>query len=77
MATLTSGPYKLKRGTIPKPMQITLRGADGQPMDLSDVASLRFVMTLRSASIPSVDAEMTILQTTDEEQVADRQPGAG
>lgn len=65
MAVLTRGPIKLKRGTIPKPMRITLRGPDGQPLDLSDVRTLRFVLSLREAETPTVDAAMEIIQDVD------------
>jgi hypothetical protein len=62
--TLLTGPWKIKRGALSPPYRVILRQADKTPIDLSGCTA-KFVMRLRGADDPTVEAPMTILQTGD------------
>lgn len=62
--TLLTGPWKIKRGALSPPYRIVLRQANKQPIDLSGCTAT-FLMRLRGADDPTVEAPMTILQEGD------------
>jgi hypothetical protein len=68
MATATlvflTGPWKIKRGALSPSYRVLLRQVNKQPVDLSGWAAT-FVMRLRGADDPTVEADMTILQEGD------------
>jgi hypothetical protein len=61
---LLTGPYKIKRGALSPPYRVILRQANKQPLDLNG-STAKFVMRLRGADDPTVEASMTILQSGD------------
>lgn len=61
MATQITGPYEVKAGST-EPIRATLRQGNKQPVDLTDVATVTYVVRLRGAHVPTVDARCTILQ---------------
>jgi hypothetical protein len=63
-AVLLTGPWKIKRGALSPPYRVILRQANKQPLDLQGSAAT-FVMRLRGAATPTVQASMAILQTGD------------
>jgi hypothetical protein len=61
---LLTGPWKIKRGVTSPPYRVILRQANKQPLDLSG-CTLTFVMRLRGAADPTVEAEANVLQEGD------------
>lgn len=64
--TLLTGPWKIKRGALSPPYRMVLRQANKQPIDLSGCTAT-FLMRLRGADDPTVEAPMAILQEGDVE----------
>ena len=57
MATQITGPYEVKAGST-EPIRATLRQGNKQPVDLTDVATVTYVVRLRGAHRPDCRCQM-------------------
>jgi hypothetical protein len=65
VSSLLTGAWTIKRGATSPPYRATLRQANKTPIDLSGADHANFVMRLRNETVPTVDAQASIIQSGD------------